>query len=81
MANLANCKRITKIFLSKIFSFEKFVLRKYMQYLYVRTRGWRCESIFKLKPTSKQPLSDPDGELSLKIPFSGQHVNKQTAGW
>ena len=27
--------------------------------------------LFKLKSTSKQPLPDPDGELSLKIPSLG----------
>ena len=27
--------------------------------------------VFKLKPTSKQLLADPDGELRLKIPSSG----------
>ena len=70
LANLANCNRIAKNFLSKIFSFEKFVIRKYA--VRVCVNAWMAFlKYFKLKISGKQPLLDPNGELSVKIPSSG----------
>jgi len=68
--NLTNCKRIANIFLSKIFSFKKLVIRIYAVSIYVSGVDGVVE-VFKFKTTGKQPLPDPNGELSEKIPYPG----------
>ena len=67
--SLANCNRIAKIFLSKIFSFEKFVIAVHIR---ICANAWMVLlKYFKLKTSGKQPLPNPNGELSAKIPSSG----------
>ena len=70
MVNLANCYRIAKNFLSKIFSFEKLVIRKYA--VRICANAWMVLlKYFKQKTSGKQPLTDPNGELSAKVPYLG----------
>ena len=55
--------------LSKIFSFEKFVIRKYAVSVCANT--WMALlKYYKLKTSGKQALPDLNGELSAKIPSS-----------
>jgi len=81
LVNLANCKRIAKIFLSKIFSFKKLVIRIFAVRVYVSSVDgvvWSILSLRLLVNSSTWPEWKIEWENTIFEYFFCQLVCRQT---